>query len=98
MQLSNISSALEKEWERTLKDGVTPHVLEIVLPVHAKDPILVRGNREGLLYLARICVDLAEGKLEGSHFHLDKHSMLSTDDASLIVAYRHGPLDDEKRA
>jgi hypothetical protein len=98
MHLSDISSALEKEWERTLKAGVTPHVLEVMLPTGPKEPILVRGNREGLLYLARICVDLAEGKLEGSHFHLDKHSMLSTDEVSMVVAYRGGPLDDEKKA
>jgi hypothetical protein len=98
MELSDISTALDNAWNRSVKDGVSPHVLEVLPPSSRGEPILVRGNREGLLYLARICVDLAEAKVDGSHFHLDRHSMLSSEDAPLIVAYRRGPLDDEQKA
>lgn len=46
--------------------------------------VTISANREGLLSLANILTDLAEGQL-GDHVHLDEHNALEDGSVELII-------------
>jgi hypothetical protein len=98
MNLSTIIDALEKIDAASVDNGVSRHFLEVVKTGAKREEITIRGNREGLIYLALKCLDLALRKNEGSHHHFDEVSMLDTAEAPLVIAYKSAAWDDEKTA
>jgi len=49
-----------------------------------EDEVTISANREGLISLANILLDLAEG-VPGDHIHLDEHNSLEDGSVDLIL-------------
>ena len=98
MNLYEITAALEKLDGLSIQGGVSRHFLEVIKTGAQKEEITIHGNTEGLVYLALICVKLAQRKSNGSHHHFDEFSMLDKAEAPLVVAYKGAAWDHENGA
>jgi hypothetical protein len=64
-------------------DGESTHFLSVE---EAAGPLLaIRGNREGLIHLAKQILQIATAGVEGSHYHLDQAGM--ADRCDMKVAF-----------
>jgi hypothetical protein len=88
MNLSEITNELEKIDAASVDGGVSRHFLEVIKTGAEREEITIRGNREGLIYLALKCLDLALLKNEGAHHHFDECEMLTTAEAPLVITYK----------
>jgi hypothetical protein len=88
MDLSEIIDALGKIDDSSIDCDVSHHFLELVKTGAEGEEVTIRGNREGLIYLALQCLDLAFRKNEGSHHHFDEIEMLDSAEAPLVIAYK----------
>ena len=49
-----------------------------------EDEVTIFANREGMISLANILLDLAEG-VSGDHIHLDEHNSLEDGSCELVI-------------
>lgn len=49
--------------------------------------VILGGNRNGLIWLALHCLELAARGERGSHVHLDKHSGVDVCDCPLVIRH-----------
>jgi hypothetical protein len=66
----------------SVRDGVSNHFLEVL---SQNGEIVLGGNREGLVWLALQCVELAICNVPGTHYHLDERSMADRADLPLVI-------------
>ena len=72
-----------KEEECICLDYVTNAKIECI---KNEDDILVRANSEGLQFLAKLCLTLAQNDTPiGSHVHLDNFNFFSSNNINIIV-------------
>lgn len=86
--MSSLSDTLAELDESFIKDGVSAHFLQIIKNEHE---VVIRGNYEGLIYLAKNILQIAEKKTEGSHIHLDSSGILDRCDVDTVIAYHSEP-------
>jgi|RhiMethySRZTD1v2_1073278.scaffolds.fasta_scaffold3866816_1 hypothetical protein len=54
---------------------------------HNEHEVVLGGNRNGLIWLALHCLELAEHGQHGSHLHLDAHSGADVCDVPLVIRH-----------
>lgn len=72
------------------RDGATAQFLEIR---RSADGVTVSGNREGLIYLARLILEVANKGFAGAHQHFDAASDLDHCDVPLVIAFKPADWD-----
>ena len=96
MDLTEIITQLTEIESASLAGDISPLFLEIVRTGGGDDEITFRGNREGLIHLGLLCLDLAARRSEGSHHHFDRVST-SRADVSVVVAYKSAFWEKENQ-
>lgn len=84
-KLKDIIKELEIVNNDLLSEEVVNHFIEIV---ENDLEIIIRGNTEGLTYLAIAILDLALTKKEYEHRHFDELSIFDKCDKELILSYK----------
>jgi hypothetical protein len=54
---------------------------------HTDHEVILGGNRNGLIWLALHCLELAAHGQRGSHLHLDEHSGADVCDGPLVIRH-----------
>ena len=96
MNVAEIIAALEKIDAESECGGISRLFLEIARTGANKEEVTFRGNREGLIHLGLLCLDLARRKSEGSHYHFDEVS-ISSAEVPVVVAYKSASWDHEQK-
>jgi hypothetical protein len=85
--LSTQAQALSNE----LEVGVALSPLYLISEQKAAQPVVIAGNREGLLYLASVCLRLAKERSEQQHQHFDDAGVLSQCEQPFVVKFQSSP-------
>ena len=72
-------------------DGTTTQVLEIIKG-EEDEGIHVNGNRDGLIHLARLVLEVAGKGFDGAHHHFDQVSGADICEVPLIISFKSGDL------
>lgn len=73
-----------------LSKKIVDHYLEIV---DNNSEVVIRGNIEGLIYLANAILKLALERKDNRHFHLDETGIVDKCDKELIISYKSAEWD-----
>ncbi|MHB8065696.1 MAG: Imm32 family immunity protein [Ruminiclostridium sp.] len=73
-----------------LSEKIVDHYLEII---ENKSEVVIRGNIEGLIYLANAILELALERKDDRHFHLDETGIVNKCDKELIISYKSAEWD-----
>jgi hypothetical protein len=84
MNLSEISAALEQIGELS---GPARQRIEIARTGGNGGEVTIFANREALIYIASLCIDLAERQSEGAHYHFDEVSV-DRAEMSVVISFR----------
>ena len=87
-KLSEILEQLRALNDASARDGHSEHFIEVL---QGQSEIILGGNREGLLWLALQCAELASKGVAGSHYHLDESSMADRADIPLVLRVSEAP-------
>lgn len=72
----------------SVQGNSSKHFIEII---STNGEVVIGGNREGLMWLALQCADLALHDEPGAHYHLDQSSMADRADLPVVLRVSTAP-------
>ena len=76
----------------SIVDGVSSHFLEFEL-LDSENELRINGNSEGLVYLAKIILNLAVNQKVGDHFHFDSTGVVDKCDIPITICFKQAEWD-----
>lgn len=91
-KLQELYESLRLENDALLAEKPINHHLELVIADRA---VLLKGNSEGLAYLATKLLELATDQLKGKHYHFDESTMFDQCDNEFIISYEQAEWEEQ---